>query len=284
MKKSLVLALLTLCCLFGAVAPASAITAPGRPTAKAPTGTILAVRPTFKWTQPARAASYEVRVYRGTTLLVRKTGITKLSWQSTKVLPRGVSYFWKVRAHNSAGNGVWSNRITFKVRRLAIGDAYQGGKIAYILQSGDPGYVAGQTHGLIAATADQSQSTGIQWYNGTYAVIGTTGTALGTGLANTNNLIAALGPTATDYAAGLARAYNGGSYTDWYLPSKDELNLLFLNQATIGGFVGAPDGYYWSSSEYDVNGAWNQDFAPLGGGQYGSNKANLWGVRAVRSF
>ena len=52
------------------------------------------------------------------------------------------------------------------------------------------------------------------------------------------------------YAAGLARAYNGGVYTDWYLPSKDELNKLYLNKVVIGGFAGGfPDGFYWSSSE-----------------------------------
>jgi hypothetical protein len=277
MKKSLVLALLTLCCLFGAVAPASAITAPGRPTAKAPTGTILAVRPTFTWTRPARAASYEVRVYKGTTLLVKKTGITRLSWQCSKVLPRGASYFWKVRAHNAAGNGSWSNRITFKVRHLAIGDAYQGGKIGYILQSGDPGYVAGQDQGLVVAKANLS--TGIKWFNGVYKATGATGWMLGDGFADTSAAIAAQGPTATDYAAGLARACTDGGYTDWYLPCRNELNILYLNKAAIGGFVAE---YYWSSTEIDVNRAYNLDFAA--GGQYASNKNDGGRVRAVRTF
>ena len=91
---------------------------------------------------------------------------------------------------------------------LAIGQSYQGGIIAYIDSTGQ--------HGLIAATADQSE--GIQWYNGTNIVTGATGTAIGTGLTNTNAIIAAQG--SGSYAASIARDYNGGGYTDWFLPSQ----------------------------------------------------------------
>ena len=88
---------------------------PGKPTAKSPRGLISSRTPTFKWTAASGAASYEVRVYRGSRLIRKKTGITKLSWKCTKRLPRGVRLTWRVRGWNTAGAGPWSNRPWFKV-------------------------------------------------------------------------------------------------------------------------------------------------------------------------
>ncbi len=177
--------------------------------------------------------------------------------------------------------GAWTNMsggTATGTISLSIGDNYQGGKVAYILVSGDPGYDANTPHGLIAATSDQS--TGIRWYNGSFITTGATGTALGTGLSNTNAIISSQGVTATSYAAGLARAYTGGGYTDWYLPSKDELNKLKINRVAIGGFAST---YYWTSTEADGNQAWDQPFyddAP----QEKYNKSYPDYVRAIRAF
>lgn len=161
----------------------------------------------------------------------------------------------------------------------AIGDAYGGGKVAYILVPGDPGYDAAVQHGLIAATADQEDS-GIIWAISAYQSTEVTGTltTLGSGSANTDKIIAQNGAGST-YAAGLARAYNGGGYNDWYLPSKDELNKLYLNRVAIGGF--AVD-YYWSSSESLASYAWLQNFT--NGLQLDTNKSSTLYVRAVRAF
>ena len=136
--------------------------------------------------------------------------------------------------------------------------AYQGGIVAYILQSGDPGYVPGEIHGLIAATEDQS--TGIMWYNGIYTTTAATGTELGTGETNTTAIVSIQG--AGSYAANLCDDYTNvdtgtGVYSDWYLPSKDELNKFYLNKASVGGFT---LDYYWSSSERDTNTAMVQSF------------------------
>jgi hypothetical protein len=179
-------------------------------------------------------------------------------------------------------NGVaWVNMFgssTSSVPSISIGQNYYGGTIAYILQSGDPGYDANTPHGLVAATV-VNQGTGIRWYNGSFTTTGVTGTAIGTGLSNTNAIIASQGETATSYAAGLARAYAGGGYKDWYLPSKDELNKLYLNRATIGGFGNV---LYWSSTEITNDYAWYQSFGS--GLQYYSVKDYTLYVRAIRAF
>jgi hypothetical protein len=178
---------------------------------------------------------------------------------------------------------VWVNMNGFSNSTLSIGDYYQGGKIAYILVSGNTGYDANTQHGLIAATSDQS--TGIQWYNNdSYTTTGATGTAIGTGLSNTNAIIASQGETATSYAAGLARAHNGGGYTDWYLPSRVELNALYTNKVAIGGFA---SNRYWSSTEggnLDGGGtAYYQDFSS--GNQNIKYKSSAYYyVRAIRAF
>jgi hypothetical protein len=174
----------------------------------------------------------------------------------------------------------WKNMIggTASTPLITVGNAYQGGIIAYILVSGDPGYDATTPHGLIAATSDQS--TGIQWYNGSYFIIGSTGTAIGTGSSNTTDIIVSQLNTGS-YAAKLCRDFRGGGYTDWYLPSMVELNKLILNKtAIVGGFD--DHNFYWSSSENPYGAAWSLRF--YDGWQSDVSKSTSLYVRAVRSF
>ena len=159
---------------------------------------------------------------------------------------------------------------SYTASKLTLGQSYQGGKIAYIDSTGK--------HGLIAAPSDQG--VGIPWDNGTWPndpATGATGTAIGTGQANTAVIVTAQGPGS--YAAKLCDDLVLNGYSDWYLPSKDELNQLYLNQAVVGGFANS---LYWSSSEYGYNSAWGQYFG--NGGQYNYYKNYTLAVRAVRAF
>ena len=152
--------------------------------------------------------------------------------------------------------------------KLKVGQAYQGGIIAYVDATGK--------HGLIAALNDQS-TTGIQWGDyGTY--IGATGLIIGTGKSNTTNIVQFLG--AGNYAAKLCDDLVLNGYSDWFLPSKDELNELYKNKELIGDFANA---HYWSSSETNANYAWGQHFST--GYLYNFNsKHYTYRVRAVRTF
>jgi hypothetical protein len=92
------------------------VPAPGRPTPRSPKGLVTSRTPTFTWAPAAKAATYEVCIYKGSSLIRKKTGITATSWKCTKRPPRGVRLTWKVRAWNAAGAGLWSARPWFKVR------------------------------------------------------------------------------------------------------------------------------------------------------------------------
>jgi hypothetical protein len=85
----------------------------------------------------------------------------------------------------------------------------------------------------------------------------------------------------TGTAAQVASSYSLGGYSDWYLPSKDELNLLYLQRDVVGNFN--TSGSYGSSSETGPTTIWYQVFDSYGG-QYWGTKGSPFPVRAVRTF
>ncbi|RIE14813.1 DUF1566 domain-containing protein, partial [Candidatus Cryosericum hinesii] len=173
---------------------------------------------------------------------------------------------------------------------LKIGDPYGGGKVAYILQSGETikdasgnvlySYDANVQHGLIAALTDQS--TGIIWAIPACQSTGVTGTldSIGYGSANTDKIIAQNVGGGTTYAAGLARACTDGGFNDWYLPSSSDLAQLYSNRSLIGNFNNAL--YYWSSYQSGATAAWTTYFATGSGAT--ELKSSTQAVRAVRNF
>jgi hypothetical protein len=191
---------------------------------------------------------------------------------------------------NTANAAVWILAATPAVK-YALGDiGPAGGSVFYVTEDG--------LHGLEAAPTDQS--TNIRWNksNGSSNDTSATGDGVGAGAMNTIFIIVTEGANSADYAAGIAAnlviSYSGVDYGDWYLPSKFELNLMWINLAdpaddgrasgsdsdSVGGFTN--DGY-WSSTQSSNFTAWLQYFDD-GDPFDDANKSNQLSVRAVRAF
>lgn len=196
--------------------------------------------------------------------------------------------------------------IKAQEQRYQIGDFAQGGIIFWLDETG--------SHGLVCSKSDQS--SGISWEPGTEGV---KTMALGdgpySGKMNTLIIVSTLGyGNGQPYAASLCNELQitEGKFTygDWYLPSKEELNLMFLNRKLIdqvaivnGGSEfyfankGEPRNYYWSSTDIDYRiepaninepgkrGAWSHNFRKGGKEfQLPGQKYMKFSVRAIRSF
>ena len=159
---------------------------------------------------------------------------------------------------------------------LKTGDSYGGGLVAYIYQSSDSGYVAGQVHGIIAAKTDQGTAS---WgCEGT--LIGTTN-GLGKGKFNTEQIIAKCSDTAT--AAKICKALTLNGYSDWYFPSLDEMKQLRLNLHLKGLGNFRTDLSYFASTETSATTA--HEFYISSAATGGINKqGNKMAVRAIRYF
>ena len=155
---------------------------------------------------------------------------------------------------------------------IVIGQDYQGGKVAYIFQPEDAGYVAGETHGLIAAAQDLPGT--YTWGCYGITISGADGQAIGTGAQNTLDIVNRGCGDAAQACADLV--LNG--YDDWFLPSLGELEQLYFNRFSIGDFQYQT---YWSSTEGFSDYAWFFNFF-FGANIYEKQAYNA--VRAVRAF
>jgi len=171
---------------------------------------------------------------------------------------------------NSPAAAEWK-LITSAPAVYAIGDTGPAGGLVFHVH-------AGGQHGLEAAPEDQI--SGAPWGCQGTRIISADDAGIGAGAQNTLNILNGCAqPAAT--AAELASDYAYGEYSDWYLPSKNELNAMYVNLFLndVGGFASY---YYWSSSEASASVAWSQDF--LNGLQFDFSKNSTFRVRAVRAF
>jgi hypothetical protein len=150
-----------------------------------------------------------------------------------------------------------------------IGEPYQGGLIFYLDNTG--------CHGLICAPKDQSNT--MQWSRGEPTETNATNAELGSGPANTKLIVAS--GTEGSCAATLCDDLVIEGYSDWFLPSIDELDLLYKN-LYLKELGNLKWGYYWSSTEFSDFIAWYESFDD--GVKDNADKANPLFVRAVRAF
>ena len=158
---------------------------------------------------------------------------------------------------------------------LSVGDFYQGGIVFQINEDGT---------GLVSAQVDLGVvNHTFEWGCYGASIDGADGTAIGTGYQNTLDIVD--GCSTTPIAASLALAKVLEGYDDWFLPSLDELELMYNTignggpEGNIGGFEAA---WYWSSSEYSNNHAWVVNFG--NGTTYTNYKDDTTRVRIIRAF
>lgn len=180
----------------------------------------------------------------------------------------------------------------------AIGDMGRGGGLVFYVDGSDEfswNYLEAAPSDVMLGASDYTHTFG--YYRTTVndepTMVGTA-TGIGTGKVNTEALVGTMGETTYisfdpfittttgDYAARLCDIHVSGGYDDWFLPSKDELDLMHDN-LEVQGLGGFSDNFYWSSSEdLGGHGAWNQDFS--NGYQYSTTRYFTYRVRPVRAF
>ena len=163
-----------------------------------------------------------------------------------------------------------------------IGQLAQGGVIFYLDST--------KKHGLVCSL--KNISTSLTWAP-SYDNCGANQDGIGAGAYNTQQIIATGGGsyTSSNCAAVACDALRDGGYSDWYLPSLDELNQLYLQKTTVNSACTRAGGdmllgaVYWSSlegSEDPADFAWVEAFS--NGYQDYDYKDDVPAVRAVRAF
>lgn len=179
----------------------------------------------------------------GSSIQVRSTSTDSFQCNLRNLSP-GQAYY--VRAYAVTASGTWYGpQRTLATDKLIFGNMMKGGRLFYVLQAGDPGFVIGEFHGLVLHVI--SSNTTITWRNSKDTLIGAVDTSMFTGQLNTAKIVNTLGEGT--YAAKVCYDLVYQGYSDWYLPSQNELALALqrLNKYILG--------YSWSSSEFNKSSA-----------------------------
>jgi hypothetical protein len=203
-------------------------------------------------------------------------GTNFLTMGTTQLLSVPYALYAKSAGSVSGGGGGAGNFTHY------VGEEFGGGVIFHLWKDAQ-----GVEHGLIVDKVDLSTSQ--VWSNIDQTLIGSTAQSYWDGLSNSNAIVGQAGHT--NSAAALCLNSTNGGQSDWYLPSIDELSLLWHNRfnvnkslSTIGGTTVLPFiAIYWSSTEYGSLNAWNF-FFNSGDAYYGHGKNATYYVRAVRAF
>ncbi len=181
----------------------------------------------------------------------------------------------KIWKNGSATSNIKISDIDSIKFGYSIGDTALGGIVFYVDTTG--------WHGLVAAPADQGT---MAWTPGGQTDCNASYDGLYYGIWNTDNIVFQYQQSGT-YAAYSCYAKSLGGYTDWYLPAKYELNLLFEQRSVVGGFA---NDVYWSSTDnsaWPEEQVWAQYFYDGGygnGHQFMGSQGQSFRVRAVRAF
>ncbi|GHV67613.1 hypothetical protein AGMMS49928_05010 [Spirochaetia bacterium] len=208
--------------------------------------------------------------------------------KGTMARPRGTFGGWNTRTDGTGTLYVVGDTfiVNFNIQLYAqwiekvykIGDTGPAGGIIFY----DKGNDSGGWRYLEAAPAS-TEGKALQW-SVSFFDTGAIGVEVGTGKQNTRNIMDASVQAAVNApAARFCDRLEYGGYDDWYLPSKNELGLMYMNLKVdgIGGFSGE---WYWSSSEVNGGIAWEQRFSNGHQSDDWRNKVNGRPVRAIRQF
>lgn len=177
-----------------------------------------------------------------------------------------MTLYAKWRPYNIRDNGPGGGKIFYRSETGFI--MTDNNQRCYYLEAADGDFVKGH------------------WYYTGWPLIdihfGAYGTAIGTGRKNTTNILnqnSMFGRGKNAPAANACKDYRRGGKSDWFLPSKDELNQLYLNTPVVGNMITR---YYWSSTSTSNNRAWRQDFS--NGAQSEEKMNTVYYIYPIRAF